>query len=332
MESVHVTMLGTGATTPTLSRGLWSQLVQIGGRRVLIDCGEGTQLALLRHAGMGPALIDELLLTHYHADHYLGIAGLVKTRSSAGGDIEPLTIRCLPRVAGELREHLRTARVGRTMRIETIEDGASVEIAPGWDVHAVAVRHGEPSLGFALRERDLPGRLDAQRAIADGCPQGPALGQLARGQRVDLDDGRSLDGASYVSAPRPGRAIVISGDTAYSPELIRASHGAQLLIHEATFAREHAALARGKGHSTADDAGRAAREAGVGELWLAHLSARYAPGNGSGPYWDDLLDEARSSAGAAVTCRLTRDGMHAQVGDQVVLSKPTRGRFAKGHS
>jgi ribonuclease Z len=329
MESVQITMLGTGATTPTLARGLWSQLVQIGGTRVLIDCGEGTQLALLRHAGMGAALVDELLLTHYHADHYLGIAGLVKTRSSAGADIKPLTIRCLPKVAAQLREHLRTARVGRGAQIITIDPGEHTEIAPGWDVQAVGVKHGEPSLGFALRERDLPGRLDATRARADGCPSGPTMGRLARGEKVKLPDGRVLDGAQYIGAARTGRKIVISGDTAYSDDLALAASGAQLVVHEATFAHADHAIACGKGHCTARDAGRLALAAGAGELWLSHLSARYDPSKREGITWDDLLSEAREAAGADVVCRLTRDGLHATIGESVNVERPTRGRFAR---
>jgi ribonuclease Z len=332
MEQVLVTMIGSGATAPTPQRALNSQLVQIGGTRVLVDCGEGTQVALRRRAATGPALIDHVVLTHYHSDHHLGIPGLIKTRSTAE-EAGPLTIHALPSVARKLRR-LLDATFCRDYELREIELGGRVEIASGWDMVALPATHTVDAMGVLFHERDLPGRFDAKRAQADGCPPGPAMGELARGG-VLLVQGRELHGSDYIGPTRAGRKLAFSGDTRPNEQMARACAGADLLVHEATFAHEHAADARAKGHSTAVEAGEVARHCGARELWLAHLSARYSgPTRGDGVTYQDLLEQARRAAPNA-RVRLTHDGMHAKVsaGGAIEIIKPERGgREAAGRS
>jgi ribonuclease Z len=324
MEEVFVTMIGSGATTPSPQRGLNSQLVQIGGKRILIDCGEGTQISLVRHASSGPALIDALVLTHFHADHHLGIPGLIKTRSSSV-ELDPIVIYCPQgKPARDLRGLLRASYTSG-YELREIAEGESVRVAPGWRLEAVAVRHTVPAFGYVLREDTLPGHFDATRARADGCPDGPVMGRLARGESVTLDDGRTLHAGDYRGSDRPGRSIAFSGDTAPCEKFIELAAGCELMIHEATFAHAHVAKARAKGHSTARQAGEVAARAKARCLWLAHLSARYADPQ-SDIHYDDLLAEARQAAeGCEVS--LTRDGMHARVvSGEVQIIPRSRGR------
>ena len=145
----------------------------------------------------------------------------------------------------------------------------------GYEVRAFRVNHGLPALGYALREDDRLGRFDVERARALGVPEGPAFGCLHRGEAVEVD-GRRVRPEEVVGPDRPGRKVVYTGDTRPVRSTVEAAAGAELLIHECTFAGEQAARARATYHSTAADAARVARDAGVVRLALTHISARYS--------------------------------------------------------
>ncbi len=294
---IRVTFLGTAASRPTVGRNVSAVAVQREGDHYLFDCGEGTQRQMMRYgSGFG---LTAIFITHLHADHFLGITGLLRTMSLQGRT-EPLAIYGPPRSARVLREtvHLGMDRITFPVDIRPTPPGEGLQ-AGGYRIEAFKVEHGTPAVGWALIEEDRLGRFDVEKARALGVPEGPLFGRLHRGEDVEVD-GRLIRSADLVGPPRPGRTVVYTGDTRPCRSVTRRARGAQLLIHEATFGDEERERAHETFHSTARDAAEIAREAGVERLVLTHLSARYA---------DDprpLLEEARQVfAGAQVA----RDGM-----------------------
>jgi ribonuclease Z len=271
---LDVVFLGTAGSAPTARRGTSATLVRAGGGRLLVDCGEGTQRQLLR-SDVGLVDLEHVLLTHLHADHVLGLPGMLKTFALRGRDV-PLTVvgpRGTRGLMGELRRMF--GRLTYELDVEEVEPGAALEIGPV-AVHAVGVDHaGVAAVGYAIREPGRPGRFDVDEADRLGVPQGATRGALQRGEEVTLEDGRVVRPADVLGPERRGRALVLTGDTAPCASVVEAAQGADLLVHEATFLAGERARARETGHSTADEAALVAREAGVRLLALTHLSARY---------------------------------------------------------
>jgi ribonuclease Z len=280
---LELVFLGTAASAPTAARGTTATLVRRGGDRLLVDCGEGTQRQLLR-SDVGLVDLEHILLTHLHADHVLGLPGMLKTFGLRGR--EPALTVYGPRGTRGLLADLRVVvgRVTYPLIVRELTPGEPVDFE-GYRVEPFAVAHGTAALGYALREDERPGRFDAEAADALGVPHGPARGALQRGDAVSLPDGRRVRADEVVGPARPGRTLVLSGDTAPAASVVDAAAGADVLVHEATFLADERPRARETGHSTAAEAALVAREAGVGLLVLTHLSARYAP--------QDVLDEAR---------------------------------------
>jgi ribonuclease Z len=282
---LDVVFLGTGASMPTAQRGPSALLVRRGGERLLFDCGEGTQRQLQRSV-IGLPDIQEIFLTHYHADHFLGLPGMLKTFALRGREDTPLTVYGPPGLR-ELfkRLHPFLGRLPYSLTLVELEAGET--IARGdYAIEPVAVEHGLDALGYALVEPERPGRFDVEMADKLGVPAGPARGKLQAGEPVELDDGRKVTSAEVLGEARPGRRIVITGDTAPSPTVVEAAHGADLLVHEASFLTDEAERARETNHSTAAEAGEVARLAQVGLLALTHVSPRY--------FGPELADEAQA--------------------------------------
>ncbi len=285
-----------------MSRNVSSLAVKREGRLFLLDCGEGTQRQMMRY-GVGFS-VGDILITHLHSDHYLGLAGLLRTMSLQGRE-EPLRIWA-PYGAGETLRALRDLggdRLAFDATVHELHAGEALE-GEGFRVEAFATRHTRRSLGYALIEDARPGRFDAAAARELGVPEGPLFGRLHRGESVDLEDGRRVHPADLVGPLRPGRKVVYTGDTLPSPETVRISRAADLLVHEATFAEEERSRARETGHSTAAGAARIARAAGARRLVLTHVSARYAERPAQ------LLEEARAVFPRA---ELARDGWSTAV-------------------
>ncbi|MBI5547791.1 MAG: ribonuclease Z, partial [Deltaproteobacteria bacterium] len=240
---------------------------------MLFDCGEGTQRQMMRF-GTGFDVKD-VFFTHLHADHFLGIIGFVRTLWMADR-IDPMRLYG-PKPAGRvLSQALGLGLQGARFPIEIHElSGGDVVKRDGYEVHAFKVDHRINALGFALIEPDRPGRFNLEQARALGIPEGPLFGKLQRGQAVTLPDGRVIEPSQVVGAARPGRKVVISGDTRPCTSTREAATGADLLIHEATFGDEEMERALETSHCTAREAGRLAREAGVRRLVLTHVSSRY---------------------------------------------------------
>jgi ribonuclease Z len=271
---LDVVFLGTAASMPTAQRGPAALLVRRGSERLLVDCGEGTQRQLQRSA-IGLPDLEQIFLTHYHADHFLGLPGMLKTFALRGRDETPLTVYG-PRGLRELFSRLRPflGRLPYSLTLQELEPGQTLERGE-YALEAFAVEHGLDAVGYALVEHDRPGRFDVAAADALGVPDGPARGRLQSGEQVELRDGRVVAPAEVLGEPRRGRKLVITGDTAPSPLVVQAAHGADLLVHEASFLAEEAERARETMHSTAADAAEVARLGSVNLLALTHVSPRY---------------------------------------------------------
>ena len=248
---------------------------------------------------------EGILITHLHADHYLGLPGLLRTLNLQER-ADPLRLWGPPRSADMLRAicELGADRLAYEVDIRETSPGETAVVGDGYRVLAFRTSHTRTSVGFALVEDERLGRFDVERARELGVPPGPLFGRLHRGEAVELPDGRRVDPAGLAGPPRPGRKVVYTGDTRPAPETIEAARGADLLVHEATFAAADSRRARETGHSTAAQAAQVALEAGVRRLVLTHISARYAQQPGI------LLREAR-----AIFPRtdIARDGWSAEV-------------------
>lgn len=273
--SLSLTLLGTSASRPTVERNVSSIAVTREGETLLFDCGEGTQRQMMRY-GVSFAL-DDIFFTHFHADHVIGLIGLLRTLALQG---RTETMR-LWGPAGAERALRRAVNFGAdrlTFPVEISEVEPNVRLArSGYDIVGFPVSHGpSPSTGYAIVEPERKGRFDPEEAGRLGVPEGPLWGQLHRGMTVTLPDGRTVTPDTIVGGQRPGRRVVITGDTRPCPATTEAAAGADLLVHEATFGEEEADRARETGHSTAREAAMVARDAGVRQLVLTHISARYS--------------------------------------------------------
>ncbi|HET9213932.1 MAG TPA: ribonuclease Z [Gaiellaceae bacterium] len=270
---LDVVFLGTSGSVPTARRGLAGTLVRRGGERILVDCGEGTQRQLLK-SSVGLVELPEVFVTHYHADHYLGLPGMLKTFALRGREV-PLTVygppglrslfSALERIFGKL-----------TYEVELVElrDGDMLDRGD-YRIVVFRVEHAVGANGYAFVELPRPGRFDVAAAEALGVEAGPLFGRLQAGEPVALADGTTVAPEQVLGDPRPGRTIVLAGDTAPAATVLEVAQGADLLVHEATFAEEERTRADETAHSTAAGAARLASAAGVRMLALTHLSNRY---------------------------------------------------------
>ncbi len=296
---LRLTFLGTSGAMPTAARNLSGLSVRQGREHYLFDCGEGTQRQMIRF-GTGFD-VSAICFTHFHADHYVGAIGFVRTLSMLGRErpldvygpaparpfLDELLLGGTDPLAFEIRIH--EVRPGDTVR----RDGAT--LLP-W-----ATRHRIHSVGWVLAEDPRPGRFHPERAREAGVPEGELWGDLQRGRPVTLEGGRVVRPDGIVDGPRRGRRVAVTGDTRPCPATVEAARGADLLVHECTFGDSEAARAVETTHSTAREAGRVAAEAGVERLVLTHLSTRYDVDP------SPLLAQATEEFGGPV--EVARDGM-----------------------
>lgn len=301
--SLSIRMLGTSASRPTIERNVASLAVHREGETLMFDCGEGTQRQMMRW-GVSFALAD-IFFTHLHADHILGVIGLIRTMSLQGRT-EALTLWG-PR--GSSRVLKRAEGLGferSTFPIEMTELEPETPLTrAGYEIIPFAVDHrGSMSIGYSIVEATRKGRFDPDQAKALGIPEGPLWGQIHRGQPVTLEDGRVIEPSALVGPTRLGRHVVITGDTRPCQATVEHSRDADLLVHESTFGDEEAERAVETGHSTAREAAGVARDAGVRKLVITHFSARYSRDPSS------LDREAKEVFRATV---VARDGMEIEV-------------------
>ncbi len=284
---LDVVFLGTGGSVPTARRSTAAALVRRGGERLLFDCGEGTQRQMQRSTGL--VQLDRIFLTHYHADHWLGLPGLLKTYGLNDRQ-RPLQIVGPP----GLRELIGTlesliGRVGYPLELTELEPGDAIELEHA-EVRPFAVDHRGRAHGYALVEEERPGRFDPKAAEKLGVAPGPDFSSLQRGEAVEGSAG-AVQPEQVMGGSRPSRKIVVTGDTRPCEMTKVAAHQAELLIHDGSFADEEAERAAETGHSTARDAAKLASEAEVRFLALVHVSSRYNVGA--------VLEEAREEFPAA---------------------------------
>jgi len=294
--------LGTSAARPTVERSVSALAVVREGETLLFECGEGTQRQMMRY-GVGFGL-SEIFFTHFHADHFLGVIGLVRTLGLQGRT-DPMC--CYgPKGAKRLLTSALNLGVERVpFEVEVVELEADAALHRGeYDILTYAADHGGNALGYVLVEKDRLGKFEPARAKEAGVPEGPLWGRLQRGEAVTLEDGRIVEPDAIVGAPRPGRKVVYSGDTRPCKATIEAAIGADVLVHEATFSLEEADRAKETDHSTAHEAAEVARMARARRLVLTHVSARYS--RDPGP----LLEEAQAVFAETV---VARDGMEIDV-------------------
>jgi ribonuclease Z len=258
---------GTAGSIPTAHRGLPAVLVRRGGDRILFDCGEGTQRQLVSSVGLTD--VDEIFLTHFHADHWLGLPGLLKTFDLRGREL-PLAVHGPPGLRQLLTAALRTAgRVRFPLEMIELSAGDVLE-RDGYKIAPVPVAHRGQSFGYVLFENERPGVFDTDAAQRLGLTPGPEFGRVQRGETVN-----GVSPEQVLGPPRPGRKLVLSGDTRPCETLRVAAHRADVLLHEATFAQDELERAAETGHSTAAQAATLALEAEVTLLALTHFSTRY---------------------------------------------------------
>jgi ribonuclease Z len=297
-----LTFLGTGAATPTLDRNVSGLAVEREGETLLFECGEGNQRQMMRY-GVGFSF-REIFFSHYHADHILGLTGLLRTMG--------LQDRTAPVTLYGPKGAQRILGAAVSLGIERNKFPVEiVEIKPGdrlardeYEIVVFETEHRADTVGYALVEHIRLGRFDPDRARELRIPEGPLWGQLHKGQTVTLPDGRMIGPAELVGAPRPGRTLVYSGDTRPHLSVVEAARGADLLVHEATFGGDEMERARETGHSTAAEAARVALEAGARRLVLTHISSRYSRDA------SELLAEARAVFPETV---IARDGLCVDV-------------------
>ena len=302
--SLALTFLGTSASRPTVERGVSSIALTREGETMLFDCGEGTQRQMMRY-GVGFTLGD-IFFTHFHTDHYLGALGLLKTLALQGRE-EPLRLWG-PRGAQALfkrAEGLGNEKLTYPLIITEVEPDTPI-LRKGYSIRPFAVEHRQgAAVGYALVEHERLGRFDPEHAKSLGIPEGPLWGRIHKGESVTLPDGRVIAPSELVGPTRPGRTVVITGDTRPCAATIQMAHHADLLVHEATFGDEEAPRAAETMHSTAREAGTVAQMAKVQTLVLTHFSARYSRDA------SDLGREAREAFTGELL--LAKDGLTVDV-------------------
>ena len=270
---LDLVFLGTSGSVPTARRGLAGILIRRGGERILVDCGEGTQRQLLRST-VGLVELPEVFVSHFHADHYLGLPGMLKTFALRGREL-PLTVYGPPGLA-DLFGALRRIFGKLTYPLELVELRPDDSLDRGaYRVVVFEVAHAVTANGYALVEVPRPGRFDLDAARALGVPEGPLFGRLQRGETVELGDGTTVSPQQVLGAPRAGRKVVLAGDTAPARSVLEIAREADVLVHEATFSAEERERAAETSHATAAGAAELARAADVRMLALTHLSNRY---------------------------------------------------------
>ncbi len=303
--SLSLTFLGTGAACPSIERNVSALALQREGETLLFDCGEGTQRQMMRYGASFS--FREIFFTHFHADHVLGVTGLLRTMGLMDRT-EPVTLYG-PKGAERVLGGIISMGIERNKFPVEI-----VEVRPGdtlsrkdYDLVTFETIHRADTIGWALVEHERLGRFDPAKARDLGIPEGPLWGRIHKGESVTLEDGRVIHPAELVGPTRTGRTVVYSGDTRPCDAVRAVAHGADLLIHEATFSSDERARAVETGHSTAREAAEIARMAGVRELILTHISPRYSR---EAP---ELVAEAAEVFPAV---RVAKDGMRVEVSFQ----------------
>ena len=297
-KNLQVTFLGTSSGVPTRARNVSAMALRLPQKSELwlFDCGEGTQHQFLR-SELRQSQIKKIFITHMHGDHIFGLPGLLASLGLAGNSsgIElygPYGLSDY--INGVLRSSY--SKVSYPLEIKAIEEaalkGEPILEENGFQVSCIPLKHRVPAFAYRVNQKSKPGRFNIELAQKLNIPPGPIYAALQRGEKIKLKDGQVINGKDFCGPRRAGKSMVYCTDTVFTENAIEIARGADLLVHEATFAHKDADMAFERGHSTSTMAAQIAREADVGQLVLTHLSPRYAPGNVLTP--NDLLNEAKA--------------------------------------
>ncbi len=298
LKKLQITFLGTSSGVPTRSRNVSAIALRLPQRSELwlFDCGEGTQHQFLK-SDLRTSQIRRIFVTHMHGDHTYGLPGLLASLGLAGNSpgLDLYGPQPLKNYLTAINQSSST-RISYPIEIHDIEKAAYEKKVIYEDqefiVRTTHLDHRIPSFAYRVDQKPKPGRFNLNKAKALKIPPGPIYSELQQGKKVVLEDGRVFDGKDFCGKPRRGNSFVYCTDTVFTESAIELAKGADLLVHESTFAHEDSEMAYQRKHSTSTMAAQTAAEANVGELVLTHLSPRYAPGNRISP--NDLLEEARS--------------------------------------
>lgn len=273
----QVTVLGSSSALPTPSRGLSSHLVNVNHKYILIDCGEGTQQQLKRF-GIKFQRIDAIFITHLHGDHYFGLIGLLNSMQLYDREKEihiygPQLLEKIIRIqvdaaGGKILYPIHFHALEHKSFNTTIYENNALKVS------TFPLKHGIPCWGFKVEEQVGPRKLNIH-LLEDLEVPVVYYRKLQEGKDVELNDGRIIKSSDVSFAPKPTKAYAYCSDTRYSTKVVEAVKGVDLLYHEATFTKEQQKRAVQTNHSTAEEAGRVAKEAGVKKLIIGHFSARY---------------------------------------------------------
>jgi ribonuclease Z len=300
---VTVTFLGTAGSTPTSSRALPALTVEYDGKLLLFDCGDGTQLHMIRR-NVGLPKLSAVFLSHIHADHTAGMAGLVRSLALNKREA-PLDIY-IPESGRSgihaLLEYDR-ARFEYSINVKPIK-GGTIYKGRGFEVSAFKVDHGDtPTYGFVFKEDDR-WHFMAEKAASTGLKEGPLVGELLKKGSVKVNGRLVL--REDVAEMRYGVKVVYVTDTRPTASTVAAARDADLLVHEATYANEEHDLAVKRKHSTAQEAAKSAQKAKVTMLALTHISARYGTRK-------DLMSLLREATSVFPNTIIAKDGMSIDI-------------------
>ncbi|MDN6471578.1 MAG: ribonuclease Z [Tetragenococcus koreensis] len=276
---MELEFLGTGAGLPAKHRNVTSIALRLLAERNavwLFDCGEGTQMQIL-HTTIKPRKIEKIFISHLHGDHIFGLPGLITSRSNQAGD-RPLEIYGPKGLEEFVRTALKISKTHLNYPLKFIEISSDEETLFEDDQFIVSCKkldHGIASFGFRVVEKDHKGELQVEKLKALGVKPGPLYGKLKEGASVTLADGRTINGADFEGLAKKGRIVTILGDTRYTQNAIDLAQNADVLVHESTFNKDEAKLAKSYYHSTTQQAATVAKKAGIKQLILTHISARY---------------------------------------------------------
>lgn len=274
---MELEFLGTGAGVPAKHRNVSSLALKLLDERNaiwLFDCGEGSQMQILR-TNIKPRKIEKIFISHLHGDHIFGLPGLLSSRSFQGGE-EPIIIYGPAGLENYVRTSLQVTKTHLAYPLEFVELKEGVIFKDKqFTVECMLLDHGIESFGFRVTEADHEGMLQVDKLAELGIPAGPIYGKLKQGQTVTLADGRTINGKDFVGESKLGRVVTIFGDTRFTARSSEFAKNSDVVVHESTFNKNEAKLARAYFHSTTQQAASIAKEAKARKLMLTHISARY---------------------------------------------------------
>ena len=274
---MKIVTLGTSSAVPTLYRGLSSTALIREGEVFLFDCGEGTQIQLMR-SEVRRSKIHSIFIGHLHGDHLYGINGLMSTMHLDNRET-PLRVFGPQGLLPFLHASFRTRNLNFSYPVTVKEfprgfEGRVLD-EKEYYVDAVPLDHSIFCLGWRFQEKDRPGVFNLERAEELGIPRGPLFGKLQNGSPITLPDGRTIHPDDVLGPLRPGKSVAYCLDTQFSKRSIELAENCTALIHETTFGPDSMDLAQERKHSTMEDAARVASEAGTQRLVATHFSSRY---------------------------------------------------------